>query len=212
MIQGTFADKVRKYHVDPKTVKKDPQKVIKQAKDFAKWYNRALDRAIKGGVPKKYLPKRGAKINVRAIKGIKSAERAIAKAKMGAWSNTMSPRDYKNLIKQAEAIYGKRKFKLIQDPTRQGRVVAVPVGSQGTSATGGGKTVRDIESEYWDWYWGKGQYYIDSDQAALLFDEAMELNVDPIEHAKEYIRKSNEEQWQDYVENYGTEDEKSEWL
>lgn len=212
MIQGSFAAKVRKYHVNPKTVKKDPQKVIKQAKDFAKWYNRALDRAIKGGVPKKYLPKNGAKINVRAIRGIKSAERAINKAKLGAWSNTLSVRDYKNLIKQAEKIYGKRKFKLIEDPIWPGRIVAVPRGAVGPIAVGGGKTVRDIESDYWDWYWQKGQYYIDSDQAAQLLDEALELHDDPIEHAKEYIRQSSEEQWKDYVETFGTEEEKSEWL
>lgn len=212
MIQGSYADKVRKYHVDPKMVEKHPEKLVSQAKDFAKWYNRALDRAIKGGVPKKYLPKGGRPIKVKSIRGVKTAERAINKAKLGAWSNVMSSRDYKKLIREAEEVYGKRKFKLIQDPKHQGQIVAVPIGTEGKTAAGGGRTIRDIISDYWDWYKDIGQLYFDSKQAAILLDEALELDVDPIEHAKEYIRKSNEEQWKDYVENYGTAEEKSEWL
>lgn len=191
MIQGSRAQEVRNYRINPKTVKKNPNKIVQDVKNMVDWYNKSIDRSIKSGVPKKYLPAGGKKIKKTGIRGVKSAERALAKIKNLAWSDIASPRDYKKLIRDAEKIYGKRKFKLIKDPTRAGHVVAVPVGTnEGAESPLPSETFSDMISKYWDWYERIGSQFFDSDEAMTVLDKALEVGDDPVEFGQHWIREN----------------------
>lgn len=198
MIQGSRAKKIRAYTVKRKTVENNPQKIISDVQNMADWYNHAVDNAVKGGVPKKYLPSRGTKIKKSGIKSVEQAERALNKIRELAWSDVASPRDYKRIIREAEKIYGKgRRFKLIRDPNNPYKVVAVPYGSNKDAEPYSPKDkLSDVISQYWEWYKDKGQLFFDSKQAAKLLNESLEMGEEPIEHAQEYVRETYQEAYE----------------
>lgn len=202
MIEGSKAQEIRNYRINPKTVKNNPQKIINDIRGFADWYNRTIDRIVKAGVPKKYLPAGGAKIAKTGIRGIKSAERALAKIKNLAWSDIASPRDYKKLIRDAEKIYGKgKRFKLVKDPTHAGRVVAVPYGTNlDLEQPEPEETFAAMISDYWDWYEQIGSFFFDSDEAMTVLNKALESGNDPVEFGKRWIRDYYSEILESYAD------------
>lgn len=202
MIQGSRAQWVRNYRINPKTVKNNPDKIIQDIKDMADWYNRTIDRIVKAGVPKKYLPAGGAKIAKTGIRGIKSAERALAKIKNLAWSDIASPKDYKKLIRDAEKIYGKgKRFKLVKDPTHAGRVVAVPYGTNlDLEQPEPEETFAAMISDYWDWYEQIGSFFFDSDEAMTVLNKALESGNDPVEFGKRWVRDYYSEMLESYAD------------
>ena len=205
MIEGSKAREIRNYRIDTKTVKNNPQKIIDDIRGFADWYNRTIDRVIKAGVPKKYLPAGGAKIAKTGIRGIKSAERALVKIKNLAWSDIASPKDYKKLIRDAEEIYGKgKRYKLIKTP--DGKIVAVPYG---TNMTMEQPEPEDFDSEarmaamisdYWDWYEQIGSFFFDSDEAMTVLNKALESGNDPVEFGKRWVRDYYSEMLESYAD------------
>ena len=202
MIQGSKAQAIRNYRINSKTVKNNPQKIIDDIRNFVNWYNRTINRIVKAGFPKKYLPAGGAKIAKTGIRGIKSAERALAKIKNLAWSDIASPRDYKKLIRDAEKIYGKgKRFKLVKDPTHAGRVVAVPYGANlDLEQPEPKETFAAMISDYWDWYEQIGSFFFDSDEAMIVLNEALESGNDPVEFGKRWIRDYYSEILESYAD------------
>lgn len=198
MIQGSRAKQIRAYTIKRKTVENNPKKIIADVQNMVDWYNRAIDNAIKAGVPKKYLPTRGTKIKKSGIRSVQQAERTLNKIRELAWSEVASPRDYKRLIRAAEKEYGKgRRFKLIRDPNNPYKVVAVPYGSNKKAEPYTPKEkLSDVIGHYWTWYWDKGQLFFDSRQAAKLLDEALEMGEEPITHAQEYVRRTYREEYE----------------
>lgn len=218
MIQGKRADEIRKWRINPKTVKKTPEKIIQEIKSMADWYNKAIDRAVRGGVPKTYLPSRGKHLSKKRITTVKQAERAWNKIRELAWSDVGSVRDYKRLIREAENIYGAgRKFKLIKDPAHFGRVVAVPYGTnkkrsrreEQKSKYDSAESYARMVSAFWKWYNRTGNFFMTPSEAGAIFDKAMELNTDPIKYAEEYIRKTYSEDYAEYSDifDWGTIDD-----
>lgn len=201
MIQGSRAKQIRAYTIKRKTVENNPKKIIADVQNMVDWYNRAIDNAIKAGVPKKHLPTRGTKIKKSGIRSVQQAERALNKIRDLAWSELASPRDYKRLIREAEKEYGKgRRFKIIRDPQNPYKVVAVPYGTntEAKPYTYKGYEIRDVIGRYWTWYWDKGNLFFDSQQAAYLLDEAIELGEEPIKHAQKYIRQEYKDLYEQY--------------
>ena len=187
-------------------VDSDPAGLVADARKMARWMNDRARALADKGVPKNAsVGKNWKPIRISSIKDVSDAEAVIAKARRMAMNPMTDIRNYNKLIKEAEKEFGAgRRWKIIADPNDPNNPKAVPYGSKGRNgkATKPFTQMRDLLSEYWNWYEDIGQNYLDSDQAALLLDEALDLDIDPVDHAEDYIKNIGEITWKQYLSEY----------
>lgn len=188
-------------------VDSDPQGLIADAKKMARWMNDRGRALAKAGVPKNASVGRHWKpVRISSIKDTDDAERVIARARRMAMNPLTDIRNYNRLIKEAEKEFGAgRRWKIIADPNDPRNPKAVPYGTKGKNGlpTTPYTDMRDLLSEFWDWFETIGQFYLDSKQEApLLLEEALDLGLDPIDHAEDYIQSLGEITWKQYLDQY----------
>lgn len=179
---------------------KSDQQLIDEARQMQQWINGRIDAVTAEGIPKNATIGKLQKKPPSTIKTVKQAKRTIARGKKLANNPLTDIRQWRKLVKEAEAEYGKgRRFKIIADPTNPRKPKLVPYGTN--EKVKKYEAVRDLIGEYWEWYEAIGQMFFDSEQALAILVEALDYNADPIDTAEDFI-KNDLGQWQQYITLY----------
>lgn len=179
---------------------KSDQQLIDEARQMQQWINGRIDAVTAEGIPKNATIGKLQKKPPSTIKTVKQAKRTIARGKKLANNPLTDIRQWRKLVKEAEAEYGKgRRFKIIADPTNPRKPKLVPYGTN--EKANKYEATRDIISEFWEWWEKIGQMFFDSNQAVIILVDAMEYNKDPIDAGEAYI-KDELGLWKQYVELY----------